>query len=671
LNLLKPLRYLKGIGEKREQLFNAKGIYTPQDLLFYFPRSFKDYSVVKKIKDAEQEEALCLVTIKTKPSLSYHNKGRSLVKFKICDESDEAQVFFFNMPFISKKIIKGEKIYIFGKAKKQDNIFTFSNPTIETDAEIIKNNPYVPVYPNIFGISQRMIIKVIKTALYDIKDNEDYLKEEFKSEFNLPDIYNAHKSIHFPDTMDKCSLAKKRFSLEELLVFLCMLDDQVDIKKATNVKLKINQIQEKAFFDSMGFTLTSAQKNVISEIKMDHSSGKVMNRLIQGDVGCGKTIVAFYAMYLNFLNGYQSVMMAPTEVLAKQHFNHAKLFFENFGARAALITGSDRKSQRQQTLEALKNGEVHIIFGTHALIYGDIEYKNLNLAITDEQHRFGVSQRAKISYNGNLNMLVMSATPIPRTLALVIYSNMDVSIIDRMPKGRIPIKTHVVNETKRKDMYYYIKSHIKKGRQAYVVCPLIEGEEDQKSVINISKELIDDFGFERCEIIHGKMKQEEKTRVMTDFNSGKIDILVATTVIEVGVNVPNATVMVVEDAHMFGMSTLHQLRGRVGRADIQSYCFLVSESKNERLNVLENETDGFIIAEMDLNQRGPGQFLGFKQHGISDFYMSNMIKDMSLLNEAKEIFDRMKNGEFVNELNMAKKSAIKKYENILKDIALN
>ena len=671
MNLLQPLRKVKGIGEKREKLFGAKGIYSPQDLLFYFPKSFKDYSHVSRLADPKEVEALYSVQIKTKPSLAYFNKKMSLVRFKACDESADAKVSFFNMPYMAGNLKKGDKVYLYGKAKKEGEEITLTNPSVERNLESVEKFPFIPVYPRIFGISQRMIVKSIQNILNEIESEKDYLGEAFKKEFGFPDLFNAHKSIHFPDNMNEYNLAKKRFSLEELLVFLIILDDQVESKKYTDIRLEISESQRQALLKAIGFEMTNAQKRVAGEIEKDLMSGKVMNRLLQGDVGCGKTIIAFYAMFINYVNGYQSVLMAPTEVLAKQHYEHAKSFFELLGARVMTVTGADKKSERLQKLEEIKNGDVDIVFGTHALVYGEMEYKRLNLAITDEQHRFGVSQRAKISFNGKLNMLVMSATPIPRTLALVLYSKMDISVIDEMPRGRRSVNTHLIKDIKRKDMYEYIRKEIRKRRQAYVVCPLIEGEEDQKSVLNVSEELKRDFGFEKCVVLHGRMKPDEKNQIMKEFAKGEIDILVSTTVIEVGINVPNATVMVIEDAERFGLSTLHQLRGRVGRGEHQSYCFLVSETSLDRLSILCEETDGFRIAEKDLETRGPGQFLGYNQHGISDFYMSKMIKDMSLLELAKQILERMKKGEFEKEYNIAKKIAEKKYENMLKNIALN
>ena len=670
MNVLNGIGTLKGIGDKREQLFHAKGIYTIQDLLFYIPKSFKDYSKITPITEASNLDALMYVTVLSTPKLSFY-KGKSLVRAKIKDHTTEAEIMFFNMPYMRDQIKSEESLYLYGRVSQKDGRYRIINPSFERNAETIKQFPFVPVYSQIHGISQHMLIKTIQAVLTELKDERDYLSDAFKAELGLPEIYLAHRSIHFPDQIDKNKSALRRFSIEELLVFLCMLDTQAAVKQNTDVRLTVTNAQQQAFLKSAGFSPTNAQRRVMQEIAFDLSSGKVMNRLIQGDVGCGKTLAAFYAMFINAASGYQSVMMAPTEVLARQHYLDAIQFFEPLGITTVLVTGSDTANQRKDTLEVIKSGKADIVIGTHALIYGDIIYFALNLAITDEQHRFGVAQRAKLSEKSQLNMLVMSATPIPRTLALVLYSDMDVSVIDEMPAGRQPVDTFLVREGKRAEMYVFIRDQIEKGRQAYVVCPLIDGDEEDTTVQSIYNEITKTFSGIQAAKLYGRMASAEKAETMARFAQGQIDILVSTTVIEVGVNVPNSTVMVVEGAERFGLSTLHQLRGRVGRGSEQSYCFLVCEKTTERLEVLKEENDGFIIAEKDLEIRGPGQFLGYSQHGVSDFYMSRMIQDMASLNLAKSIMKRMKAGEFQKEYEMAKRMARKKYENLKQDIAMN
>jgi ATP-dependent DNA helicase RecG len=668
VNLLSKVSVLSGIGKKREMLFNAKGIFTVLDLLFYLPKRFKDYSKVCKLDADLPTEALYAVTITTKPSMSFGKKGMRTVRFGVSDETGKATVFYFNMPYIAGQIEKGQKVYLFGKKQTKDEKVFFANPSLHRNFE--SKLKFVPVYSQIHGISQRMIIKSVGVALEAISEMPDYLSDEFKQKFSLPNFYLAHKQNHFPQNLSDSARSKERFALEELLVFLCFLDAQAIEKQRRHDCFEIAHKKEQGFYNRLDFSLTHAQTSAIFDIKSDLTSEFIMNRLVQGDVGSGKTIVAFYAMYLCFINGYQSIMMAPTEVLAKQHFENAKVFFADIGIE--LITGSMTKKQRDQALDHIKTGKASMVFGTHALLYGEIEYKSLNLAITDEQHRFGVSQRAKISYNGKLNTLVMSATPIPRTLALVLYSNIDVSIIDELPKGRKRIKTHIVDDKKRKDMYAYIKAEVEKGHQAYVVCPLIESDDDDdKSVYNVFDMLTEKFKFKYCAVLHGKMKDAEKNAVMDDFKNKAIDVLVCTTVIEVGVDVANATLIVIEQADRFGLSTLHQLRGRVGRSDIQSFCFLVTDVKNDRLDAIKEQHDGFKLAQKDLEIRGPGQFLGKRQHGIDDFYMQGLIHDARLIDTAKTIFEGMKNGAFKREYAMAKKNATRKFEKLLDDIALN
>ncbi|MEX1308671.1 MAG: ATP-dependent DNA helicase RecG [Eubacteriales bacterium] len=671
MNALNPLHAVKGIGEKREKCFNEKGIFTLLDLLFFFPRAFKDYSKEITILESLENIGLCPVAVETKPTIAYFGRRRNLVRCKVSDGETQAILQFFNMPFMVRNMEKGDTVYLYGQAKKKDDKIIFSNPGFEKKTDWLGKYPFVPGYPEVPGVSGRMIMKTVATVLEALKNEPDYTSDEFLQAFGLPSLSNARQALHFPQTMEENRAALKRFSIEELLVFLCLLTEQIGIRRKSAVKLEVSEAQKATFFEALAFAPTSAQARVTQEITQDFASGVMTNRLIQGDVGCGKTAVAFYAMYINLINGYQSVMMAPTEVLARQHYAKAVELFAGLGGRCALITGSDTTAMRREKLAQIAKGEVDLVFGTHALIYGDIAYKRLNLAITDEQHRFGVSQRAKLSFDGNLNMLVMSATPIPRTLALVLYSGMDVSVIDEMPVGRKPVETHIVRENKRKDMYGFVKDIVKKGEQAYVVCPLIDGDSDMRSVEDTAVELTEVFGLSKVAVMHGRLSADEKQALMQDFSNKKIEVLVATTVIEVGVDVPNAVVMVVENAERFGLSTLHQLRGRVGRGQQQAYCFLVSEHRNDRLEILKNETDGLKIAEKDLQLRGPGQFLGVNQHGITDFYMNKLVQDMSTLKLAQDIFARMRAGEFADEYHMARRMAEKKYEKLLKDIALN
>ena len=669
MSLFSKISTLNGIGGKREVLFNAKGIYCILDLLFYLPKNFKDFSRINRLSDITNKEALYYVQIKNTPQMSFRRKGPRMFKFDVFDASGKATIYYFNMPYLATNFNADEKIYVFGKMSVKDDKRSFSNPMAQK--VLNKDYTFLPVYPNIHGVSQNMIISTVEKALKSITTATDYLSDAFKSDFGLQNFYEAHRSNHFPDTLENTSLGKKRFSIEQMLVLLCFLDMQVTTKLITKNILNMNQEKTDIFLDSFGFSLTTAQLAAINDIKVDLSSGLIMNRLIQGDVGSGKTVVAFFAMYLCHVNGYQSIMMAPTEVLAKQHYKNAKTYFSAFNISIGMLTGAMSKKEKNALIEKLETGEISMVFGTHALLYSEINYKNLNLAITDEQHRFGVAQKSKISYGGKISTLVMSATPIPRTLALILYSNIDVSIINELPKGRKKIKTHIVSDTKRKDMYTFIKTEVDKGYQCYVVCALIESEDDEKSVYNVMDELQKKFKFDRIAVLHGKMKDTEKQDIMTNFNAGTLNILVCTTVIEVGIDVSNATIIAIEDAHKFGMSTLHQLRGRVGRGMSQSYCFLVSDVKNDRLDIVEKENDGFKLAEKDLETRGPGQFLGKKQHGLDDFYMQNLFSDSAILSQSKMIYEKMKLGAYKQEYDIIKNNAQTKYNRLLEDISFN
>jgi len=671
MHLLSPVSAISGIGKKSEALMNNKGIYTIQDLLFYIPRAFKDYSKIVKIAEADKTESLIFASVKTTPKISYY-QGKTMVRFKVSDGETDADVFFFNMPYIREQIDEKMDMYLYGHLKEKNGKYSMINPEFQKNADAIKDYPLMPVYKQIAGISQWRIIKTLQAVLEALEEEQDYLSADFKSTFALPNLHDAHRNLHFPHSIQVHQKAIERFGLEETLVFLCMLDEQTAAKKETNIFLAISDAQHAAFLKAAGFPMTKAQIRVMKAIAGDFNSGKMMNRLIQGDVGCGKTIVAFYAMFINAINGYQSVMMAPTEILAKQHFSDAVTFFSMLGIQVALVTGSDTANQRKQAQAAIKSGEVQVVIGTHALVYSDFEYKALNLAITDEQHRFGVAHRARLSDGNRFNMLVMSATPIPRTLSLIIYSDMDISIIDELPKGRKPINTHIVEHTRRSDMYRFVQEQISCGHQAYVVCPLIDSDEIVRKTVNdVYQELKKKFKFERIGILHGQLKASEKEETIQAFTRHEIDILVSTTVIEVGVHVKNATVMVIEDAERFGLATLHQLRGRVGRGSKQSYCFLVCERSTERLDIIRNQSDGFKIAEKDLELRGPGQFLGYSQHGIGDFYMSRLIQSTKSLAHAKEIYEQMKKGAYENEYRMARQMAQQKYKQMLEDISLN
>jgi ATP-dependent DNA helicase RecG len=506
----------------------------------------------------------------------------------------------------------------------------------------------VPVYPTVAGLTQAVIRQTIRQALDMLKDIEDPLPESVLRKYRLADFGESIRHVHYPKDMESLEKARRRCVFQELLEFqLALLSMRKQDNEAAGIMFNKSTLTD-SFIKSLPFELTDAQHRVFNEIYTDMTLPKTMNRLVQGDVGSGKTVVAVLAMLVAAESGYQSAMMAPTEILAQQHFNTVSRLLEGFPFRVALLTGSTTAKNAKEILSGLANGDIHIIIGTHALIEERVQYHNLGLVITDEQHRFGVKQRALLSRKGNNpDMLVMTATPIPRTLAMILYGDLDISIIDEMPPGRIKVKTYVVTEDYRERIDRFILKEVGEGRQVYIICPLVEDSEmiDAYSAVKTAEEAAAKFKDCRVGIIHGKMKPAEKEEVMKSFAEGSIDILVSTTVVEVGVDVPNASLMVVENAERFGLAQLHQLRGRVGRGKNQSYCILFnqgsSEVSKERLEIMTKSTDGFYISEQDLKLRGPGEFFGTRQHGLPELKIANLYTDMNILKEAQECSERI------------------------------
>ena len=638
---------IKGIGAKKAQTLNNLGIFTVNDLIEHFPRDYEDRSQVKDIADlTENEENTFFALVSAVPE-NVHIRKMTVTKVKLSDSTGSVNAVWYNQPFIKNALKKDEEYIFTGVYKKSGYRREVSSPEFEkagTDKEILGGGRIVPVYPLTSGISQKVLRSLIKTTLDAVKTQlPEFLPLDMRKKYMLCERNFAISNIHFPENDESFFIARKRLVFEELFVLqtaLFILKGTAKRNGGIVFKTKgISEESEKAF----GFSFTKAQKKVIAEICADVSKGIPMNRLIQGDVGSGKTAVAMTAALMAVKNGYQAALMAPTEVLASQHYESFKEFFDKFGIKVCLLKGSLKKKEKEAVKELISTGEADVIVGTHAIIQEDVEFKKLGLVITDEQHRFGVKQRNVLSEKGiNAHVMVMTATPIPRTLALILYGDLDVSVIDELPPGRQHIDTFAVNSSYHQRAYGFIRKEVENGRQAYMVCPMIEENDaiEAKSVMQMIDEVSQtDFKGLSVAVLHGKMKADEKERIMKDFAENKIQILISTTVIEVGINVPNATIMLIENAERFGLSQLHQLRGRVGRGKYRSYCILVTDSKSEvtkeRMKVMKKTNDGFEISETDLKLRGPGEFFGTRQHGVPQLKIANLYKDADILSQAQ------------------------------------
>ncbi len=643
-----PITKIKGIGEKRAKLFGVMDIFTIEDLLCHFPRDYDDRSDVRKITDLiENEENTFFAFVSSTPETVYF-KNLSITKAKLSDETGSVTAVWYNQPFMKNAIRLNEEYIFTGLYKKSKSRKEISSPEFEkaSSEELLGGGRIVPIYPITAGLSQKIMRVAIKTALSELKAQLiDFIPADIRKKYKLCDRNFAVYNIHFPENNENFFMARERLVFEELFLLqtaLLTLKGK-NLGEKTNKIFKTENILNEAS-KALGFDFTNAQKRVVSDIANDVESGKTMNRLIQGDVGSGKTAVAMCAALMALKSGFQAVLMAPTEVLATQHYESFKKFFDNFGFEVCILKGSLKKSEKNAVKERILNGQSSMIIGTHALIQEDVEFKNLGLIITDEQHRFGVKQRNSLSLKGyGAHVMVMTATPIPRTLALILYGDLDISVIDELPPGRKSIETIAVNSSYHKRIYGFIKKEVSNGRQAYIVCPMVEESEsiDAKAVETMCDELKDtEFKGINVSILHGKMKAAEKENIMNAFSKGDIKILISTTVIEVGINVPNATIMLIENAERFGLSQLHQLRGRVGRGSDKSYCILVTDSKNEvtqeRMRVMKKTNDGFEISETDLKLRGPGEFFGTKQHGLPQLKIANLYRDALTLSKAQE-----------------------------------
>lgn len=642
------IRFLKGVGEKRAELLRKKGIDTVGALLRFYPRAYLDWQNITPISECHEGENVCVRAEITSPVKTVNiRRGMTLYKFSAADDSGVIEVTLFNRKYLAENLREGRSYLFYGKLGYGITLRQMSSPEI-MPAEYMGIEP---VYAATEGLSSKTIEKIMKNALVYTDSMQDAIPDGIRKKNGLCDFKTALKSIHFPLERQALESAKRRLVFEELFVLQTGLLFLKRRRRAlAGCTVKENLLDE--FKKTLSFKLTGAQERVINECLSDMMSPCPMNRLIQGDVGSGKTAVAAALMYISAGNGFQSALMAPTELLAEQHFKTLCKITENSGIKCALLTGSLTKKQKDEVKAGLKSGEIKVAVGTHALLTDDVEFESLGLVVTDEQHRFGVGQRGRLSSKGNNpHTLVMSATPIPRTLGLIIYGDLDISIIDEYPAGRQKIATYCVDSSYNARVYNYIKKFIAEGRQAYIVCPLVDENEALgiKSASEYYEELSENqFKDYTLGLLHGKMKPKDKESVMRRFAAGEIQLLISTTVIEVGIDVPNAALMVIENAERFGLSQLHQLRGRIGRGEYSSACILISDVKSgdtkRRLDVIKNNTDGFKIADEDLKLRGPGDFLGSRQHGLPDMKIADIFADRETLHsagkEAEELLRR-------------------------------
>ncbi len=646
MKLKDNIKYIKGVGDVRAKLFNRLGIYTVQDLLYHLPRNYEDRSVIKEIAELTDGETVCVCGSPGGEIKSYRARGRlSVTQATISDGTDTMRVTWFNSPYISTTLKSAMEFTFYGKVTYKGNKFEMVNPVVEiSSGNNKKTGKIIPIYPSTAGLAQHQIRTAIETAITNLDENiPEVFSPRIMKKYALLPIMSAIRAIHSPSSFEEFEEARRRLAFEELFVMqsgICSVRDER--YKYTAVPIK-NVKCAADFVHSLPFSLTSAQKRVINEICADLKKTVPMNRLVQGDVGSGKTIIAASAMYTVVKSGFQAALMAPTEILAAQHYKNLSPLFAAFGIKTVLLSGGMCTAEKQKNTELIKNGEADIIIGTHALLTDKVSFARLALVITDEQHRFGVRQRITLTDKGtNAHTLVMTATPIPRTLSLILYGDLDISIIDELPPGRKPIETYAVQEKMRSRIYSFIAKNISDGRQVYIVCPLVEESETltAKSAVEYAEKLKKSvFPQLNIAVIHGKLKVKEKEDIMHRFSSGEINILVSTTVIEVGVDVPNANVMIIENAERFGLSQLHQLRGRIGRGSHQSYCIMFCNSgkiASMRMKVMCETNDGFKISEKDLELRGPGEFFGVRQHGLPELKIANLSSDMDLLISAKD-----------------------------------
>lgn len=670
MQLSDSIREIKGIGEKSEKLFAKLGISTVEELLFFYPREYEIVENIRPINEVKEGHIVVVSgTLGSKPRLQYV-RNLKIVSTFLRDASGQLEVTWFNMPFIMKTLRMGTRYIMRGRVINKNGRYRLQQPKLLSEEEYHKLlQKLQPVYPLTAGLTNHAVSKAVGSALKEVDLTGDYLPLEMRKKYDLILRKQAVHAIHFPKDKAEYMQARRRLVFEEFFFFALALHQMKQGKhqKPSPYEMNTFELPEK-LMDRLPFELTQGQKRAWEDIRQDLVSGVVMNRLIQGDVGSGKTIVAVLALLACVENGHQGAIMVPTEVLAEQHLKTFREYLEPFDIRADLLVGSMTASQKRRVYEALEMGMTDIVIGTHALIQEKVHYRNLALVVTDEQHRFGVRQREEFSQKGlEPHMLVMSATPIPRTLAIILYGDLDISVIDVMPSDRLPIKNCVVGTSYRPKAYEFIEAQVRQEHQVYIICPMVEESE------NMEAENVTDYTDTlkgtlspsiRVECLHGKMKAGAKNDIMERFAAGEIDVLVSTTVIEVGINVPNATVMMVENAERFGLAQLHQLRGRVGRGSAQSYCIFMAGNSSretmERLNILGGSNDGFYVAEQDLKLRGPGDLFGIRQSGELNFALADIYQDAGILKDANEAAAMYTKDDILN--------LCKKYEGLRKRI---
>lgn len=670
MQLSDSIREIKGIGEKSEKLFAKLGISTVEELLFFYPREYEIVENIRPINEVKEGHIVVVSgTLGSKPRLQYV-RNLKIVSTFLRDASGQLEVTWFNMPFIMKTLRMGTRYIMRGRVINKNGRYRLQQPKLLSEEEYHKLlQKLQPVYPLTAGLTNHAVSKAVGSALKEVDLTGDYLPLEMRKKYDLILRRQAVHAIHFPKDKAEYMQARRRLVFEEFFFFALALHQMKQGKhqKPSPYEMNTFELPEK-LMDRLPFELTQGQKRAWEDIRQDLVSGVVMNRLIQGDVGSGKTIVAVLALLACVENGHQGAIMVPTEVLAEQHLKTFREYLEPFDIRVDLLVGSMTASQKRRVYEALEMGMTDIVIGTHALIQEKVYYRDLALVVTDEQHRFGVRQREEFSQKGlEPHMLVMSATPIPRTLAIILYGDLDISVIDVMPSDRLPIKNCVVGTSYRPKAYEFIEAQVRQEHQVYIICPMVEESE------NMEAENVTDYTDTlkgtlspsiRVECLHGKMKAGAKNDIMERFAAGEIDVLVSTTVIEVGINVPNATVMMVENAERFGLAQLHQLRGRVGRGSAQSYCIFMAGNSSretmERLNILGGSNDGFYVAEQDLKLRGPGDLFGIRQSGELNFALADIYQDAGILKDANEAAAMYTKDDILN--------LCKKYEGLRKRI---
>lgn len=675
-----PIGKLKGVGEKRAQLLKKLGIETIEDMLFFYPRSYKNFSLFSKLSETKEgEEYAFVLSIESEAKTSFVRKNFNITQMLAADKSGTVTIVFYNQPYRKANFEPGKTYAVYGKIERFGQKLRIINPIMEPYTDGMQPKGIMPIYPLTSGLTQKTMNEIISKCLYlagsQIKEE---LPSEFRMKYHLCEINYALQNLHFPKNEFALKEAKNRLIFEELFMFMLALYYMKEKRKEKDgIAFNIKEEDIKEFNELLPFELTEAQRTVTSEIIGDMKSISQMERLLEGDVGSGKTVVAAMAMFLAAKCSYQSALMVPTEVLAVQHFESISELLKNSEVTCGLLRGKMTAKEKREALYNIENGIWDIVIGTHALIQEAVTFKKLGLVVTDEQHRFSVNQRGDIKEKGeNPDVLVMSATPIPRTLALTLYGDLDISIIDTMPKGRKKVQTFYVPKYKRNDMYDFVRKQVEQGRQAYVVCPSIEEVEGSslKSVNEVFNELKNDqLGGLNIELLHGKLTSKKKDEIIKKFCDGEIDVLVSTTVIEVGINVVNASTMVIEGAERFGLAQLHQLRGRVGRGRYDSFCFLLDNSDTTeirtRLEIMTKESSGFEIAKKDLEIRGPGKLLGESQHGLGNFYLADLISDVNMLKKAQtaaeDFIKNIKNINYAKDiLEIMNQRIGKKFENV-------